>query len=133
VRKPPGGAGEFDAAAFEQGLTNFNTFPDAQILHRLFECRSRMLSGEFEPHAAPSYLSGMLVASDVHGALRMLSGCADARTVVLIGSPQLTQLYAAACASNHYDTQEVDGVAAALAGLTQIYRRLSKKEEPDEI
>jgi 2-dehydro-3-deoxygalactonokinase len=133
VRSPASGAGEFDPAAFEQGLTNFNTFPDAQILHRLFECRSRMLSGEFEPHAASSYLSGMLVASDVHGALRMLSGSADARTVVLIGSPQLTQLYAVACASNHYDTQEVDGVAAALAGLTQIYRRLSKKEEPDGI
>jgi 2-keto-3-deoxy-galactonokinase len=46
----------------------------------------------------------------------------------LIGSPQLTQLYATACAFSNYDTHQVDGVAASLAGLTQVYRRLSKKD-----
>jgi 2-dehydro-3-deoxygalactonokinase len=128
VRKPHGVDDELDADAFKKGLTNFNEFPDAQVLHRLFECRSRQLSGEFEAHAASSYLSGMLVASDVHGALRVLSNSATARTVFLIGSPQLTQLYATACAFSNYDTHQVDGAAASLAGLTQVYRRLSKKE-----
>jgi 2-keto-3-deoxy-galactonokinase len=75
-----------------------------------------------------SYLSGMLIASDVRGALRVLSSSANARTVVLIGSPQLTKLYVTACALSNYDTHQVDGGAASLAGLTQAYRRLSKKE-----
>jgi 2-keto-3-deoxy-galactonokinase len=57
-----------------------------------------------------------------------LSSSATARTVFLIGSPQLTQLYATACAFSNYDTHQVDGVAASLAGLTQVYRRLSKQE-----
>lgn len=127
VRKPPGVDDQFDPLTFAKGLANFNEFPEAQVLHRLFECRSRQLSGEFEAHAASSYLSGMLIASDVHGALRMLSSSATPRTVFLVGSPQLTQLYATACAFSNYDTHQVDGAAASLAGLTQVYRRLSKK------
>jgi 2-dehydro-3-deoxygalactonokinase len=128
VRKPQGVGDQHNAETFKQGLTSFNEFPDAQVLHRLFECRSRQLSGEFEAHAASSYLSGMLIASDVHGALRVLSSSATPRTVFLIGSPQLTQLYATACAFSNYDTHQVDGVAASLAGLTQVYHRLSKKD-----
>jgi len=128
VRKPPGVDDQFDVDTFKKGLANFNDFPDAQVLHRLFECRSRQLSGEFETHAASSYLSGLLIASDVHGALRVLSSPATPRTVFLIGSAQLTQLYATACAFSNYDTHQVDGVAASLAGLTQVYRRLSKKD-----
>ena len=128
VRKPPGVADQFDPDTFAKGLANFNEFPDAQVLHRLFECRSRQLSGEFEAHAASSYLSGMLIASDVHGALRVLSSAGTPRTVFLIGSPQLTQLYASACALSNYDTHQVDGAAASLAGLTQVYRRLVKKD-----
>jgi 2-dehydro-3-deoxygalactonokinase len=128
VRKPPGVDDQFDPETFAKGLANFNEFPEAQVLHRLFECRSRQLSGEFEAHAASSYLSGMLIASDVHGALRMLSSSATPRTVFLVGSPQLTQLYATACVFSNYDTHQVDGAAASLAGLTQVYRRLSKKD-----
>ena len=128
VRKPHGVDDQFDADTFKKGLVNFNDFPDAQVLHRLFECRSRQLSGEFEAHAASSYLSGLLIASDVHGALRVLSSPATPRTVFVIGSAQLTQLYATACAFSNYDTHQVDGVAASLAGLTQVYRQLSKKD-----
>jgi 2-dehydro-3-deoxygalactonokinase len=128
VRKPQGVGDQHDAETFKKGLTSFNEFPDAQVLHRLFECRSRQLSGEFEAHATSSYLSGMLIASDVHGALRVLSSSATPSTVFLIGSLQLTQLYATACAYSNYDTHQVDGAAASLAGLAQVYRRLSKKD-----
>lgn len=113
--------------AFDEGLAQFNQFPQAQVLHRLFECRSRRLSGESAAPAAAPYLSGLLIGSDVHGALQELSGSAADRTVQLIGSQQLTQLYATAIALHGYATHGVDGAAASLAGLVHVQRRLSSQ------
>jgi 2-dehydro-3-deoxygalactonokinase len=124
------GAGHFDGSnhrdAFEKGLAQFNAFPQAQLLHRLFESRSRQLSGELEAPAAAAYLSGLLVASDVQGALRVLSDSMTARTLLLVGAPHLMQLYSKACAFEGYDTRELDGAAASLSGLFQVHRRLQQ-------
>jgi 2-dehydro-3-deoxygalactonokinase len=128
VRGPQGGDPAAEAEAFERGVTDIAAFPEVQILHKLFECRSRQLQGEFPAHAAASYLSGMLIASDVHNAVRVLSDSTTARTVCLVGAPQLTQRYAIACARAHYDVCEVDGSEASLAGITEVFGRLSRKE-----
>jgi 2-dehydro-3-deoxygalactonokinase len=115
-----------DAEAFKEGLAYFNAFPHAQLLHRLFECRSRQLSGDLGAPAARAYLSGLLIASDAHGALRELSSCIETRLVYVIGSPDLTPLYATALASHGYETFQVEGAAASRAGLAQVHRRLSQ-------
>jgi 2-dehydro-3-deoxygalactonokinase len=125
VRPPQGSDAAIDAQAFNKGVASVAAHPDAQILHRLFECRSRSLNGELPATATAAYLSGLLIASDVHGALRALSSAFAPSTVVLIGAPQLTQLYASACATLGLHTNQVDGATASLAGLTQVYRRLS--------
>ena len=111
--------------AFDSGLAHFNEFPHTQLLHRLFEPRSRQLSGEFAANAAAAYLSGLLVASDVHGALDAL--CGSVRQVFLVGATPLMQLYARACASCGYDTSQVDGDAASLNGLLLVHRLLSRE------
>ncbi|HWW79662.1 MAG TPA: 2-dehydro-3-deoxygalactonokinase, partial [Steroidobacteraceae bacterium] len=74
IRGNDGVASTTDMDAFDNGLAHFNEFPQTQLLHRLFEPRSRQLSGEFAAEAASAYLSGLLVASDVHGALDVLCG-----------------------------------------------------------
>ena len=112
--------------AFELGLAHCNEFPDAQVLHRLFECRSRQLSGEFPAPSASAYLSGLLIGADVNGALRVLADDIATHPVVLIGSPQLTKRYASALTTRGCASQTVDGVAAALAGLRQVYRHASE-------
>jgi 2-dehydro-3-deoxygalactonokinase len=114
--------------AFTKGLAHFNEFPQAQLLHRLFECRARQLSGELTASAAEAYLSGLLIASDVHGALRLLPDSATARPICVIGASELTQRYAAALTLVGREAHQVDGAAAALAGLTQVHRRLSQRE-----
>jgi 2-dehydro-3-deoxygalactonokinase len=129
VRNPQGTDQAADANAFAKGLADLNEFPDTQILHKLFECRSRQLRGEFPAHAAAAYLSGMLIASDVHNALRTLADFATERTVFLIGAPRLTERYATACALAHYEVCRVDGSEASLGGLTQVFSRLSMKEK----
>jgi 2-dehydro-3-deoxygalactonokinase len=133
LRNTGNGAAVMDADAFAAGLARFNEFPHAELLHRLFECRSRQLSGEFGVATATAYLSGLLVASDVHGALSLLTDAIAARSVHLIGAPELTQRYAAAVACHGYGAESVDGAAASLAGLALVHRRLSQQAVPHEI
>jgi len=119
--------GEVTVDAFRKGLAQFAQFPAAQLLHRLFECRSRSLAGELMPRDAAAFLSGLLVASDIAGAVAALG---PTTTVYLIGSPDLTRLYADGL--GHYglghfglgQSHAIDGSAASLAGLAQIRRQL---------
>jgi 2-dehydro-3-deoxygalactonokinase len=124
--------GEADAvnggAAFEQALARYKEYPQAQLLHRLFECRARALSGELTSQAATAYLSGLLIASDIGGALQLLAPRGDARHVHLIGDPQLTRLYALGLAAQHCTTSALEGSSAALAGLTQVHRQLTHSQ-----
>jgi 2-keto-3-deoxy-galactonokinase len=69
-------------------------------------------------------LSGLLIASDVVGALHALASTFAPRSIVLVGASQLTQLYATTCRALNIETLEVDGVTASLAGLTHVYRQL---------
>ena len=120
-------SGSADAeAAFAQGVSEFNRLPEAQLLHRLFECRSRRLAGELAEPAAESFLSGLLIASDVTGALRAYSEVLDRGKVHLVGTPELTTRYAHALAARLTLSQAIDGAGAALAGLASIQMRLAR-------
>jgi 2-dehydro-3-deoxygalactonokinase len=127
VRKPGRVEAAIEMGAFKEGLADFNSFPQAQLLHRLFECRSRQLSGELAAPNSAAYMSGLLVASDVYGALRVLSNSVIDRTVTLIGSSELTRLYAAALAIHSYEAHRVDGGTASLAGLVQVHQHLTQQ------
>jgi 2-dehydro-3-deoxygalactonokinase len=113
--------GEVTDVAFRKGLDQFGRFPRAQLLDRLFECRSRTLDGELAPGDAAAFLSGLLVASDIAGALETLE---EVPAVHLIGSANLTRLYADGLAHRHCRSNATDGADAVLAGLTQIRKQL---------
>ncbi len=115
-----------DPTGFERGLAEFSRFPQASALHRIFESRSKRLSGELAPEAAASYLSGMLIASDVHSALEMFTP--SAQSIRLIGDPQLTSLYAKALRARGRESEALDGVAASAAGLACVHRLLAARE-----
>jgi 2-dehydro-3-deoxygalactonokinase len=118
---------DIGAVAFAQALARCKQFPQAQLLNRLFECRGRRLSGELAPQAAAAYLSGLLIASDIDGALRLLPQAGDAPSVHLIGDSQLTQLYAQGLAAQQHTVSTFEGSAASLAGLAQVYRELKQR------
>jgi 2-dehydro-3-deoxygalactonokinase len=115
----------FDRAAFEEGVVQYQRFPDAGLLHRLFETRSRRLTGELAKEAAAPYLSGLLIANDVGSALKLLADVAAGAPVRLIGAEQLTRLYAMALGSRGRESRLIDGAAASLAGLAHVHRLLS--------
>jgi 2-dehydro-3-deoxygalactonokinase len=110
-----------DPAAFEQALRTSAQTP-AELLHRLFECRSRRLSGELHEASAASYLSGLLIASDVDGALRLFADADAAPEILLIGMPALTRGYGTALQARGRSVGCLDGAEAALAGLLLIDR-----------
>ena len=124
VRDAAQAATTLGGESFEQGLAEFNRFPQAQLLHRLFECRARRLSGEFSSAAAAAFLSGLLIASDIAGALQALSPAMNGGSVQLIGAPELTSLYARALERHGCASAQFDGAAAAIGGLVQVYRQL---------
>jgi 2-dehydro-3-deoxygalactonokinase len=117
VREP----GEVAGDAFRDGLEQFARFPRAQLLDRLFECRSRTLSGELAARDAGAFLSGLLIASDIAGAFATLG---ELPAVHLIGSPSLTRLYAEGLRLRRCQSNATDGSHASVAGLAQIRKQL---------
>ena len=117
-----------DRTAFEKGLAQVDRFPRAQWLHRAFESRSRRLAGELADDAAAAFQSGLLIGSDVTGALQLFEGIADAEPVQLVGDPRLSALYSTALASHGRESLRHDGEAASLAGLIHLHRLLSRDE-----
>lgn len=114
-------------ASFLAGLQQYNKYPDAQLLQRLFECRSRRLSGELTEEGAAGYLSGLIVASDVIGALSTFEEGQSSDEIHLIGNPTLTDLYAQAIQLHGRAVVKIDGAAASVAGLTQVHAQLIER------
>jgi 2-dehydro-3-deoxygalactonokinase len=117
---PNNAKSETDASAFARGVGRIRQHPQAELLHKVFECRSLRLSGELAPEETASYLSGMLIASDVSGAVRLLAPSAVTPTVYVIGSSELNTLYATALRTQECGTHVLDGSAASVAGLARI-------------
>jgi 2-dehydro-3-deoxygalactonokinase len=122
-----GAAQSSGAPGFSRGLAEVERFSLAQVLHRLFECRSRSLMGELAPGEAAAFLSGLLIASDIAGALDVFARSIPSREVYLIGSSQLMELYTLGLARQHCHTTSTDGVLAAVAGLANVRRELTRR------
>ncbi len=86
----------------------------------LFAVRARVLLGKARREDAASYLSGLLIGTDVR------VGLAEplAATVVVMGRPELTRLYSAAIAEARRPSVELDGERCFLAGIAEIAKRI---------
>jgi 2-dehydro-3-deoxygalactonokinase len=86
----------------------------------LFSVRARVLLGEAKREDAASYLSGLLIGTDVR------IGLTDptAARITIIGRPDLTKLYSAAIAEAKREAVELDGEQCFLAGIHEIAKRI---------
>ncbi|QNN68484.1 2-dehydro-3-deoxygalactonokinase [Sphingomonas lutea] len=109
---------EPDDGAFRTGVDHGLTHDD--IPAELFAVRARTLLGQ-APHSSPaSFTSGLLIGAD----LRIgLAGTVPAEVVVM-GRPELTELYAAALAQAGIQARELDGERCFLAGIKAIAERI---------
>jgi len=104
--------------AFKQGVR--------RVLERdmlpadLFGARAQVLLGQMNKDDVPSYVSGLLVGTDVRIGL---TWPLTARIPVL-GRKELTQLYAAAIEEAGRAAVEIDGETCFLAGINEIAKRI---------
>ncbi len=104
--------------AFEHGVRR--GLADECLPAELFKIRARVLLGEAKAEDAASFGSGLLIGTDVRAGLRE----GDDGEVVVMGRPELTQLYADALRIAGRQAREVDGEQAFLAGAFEIVRSI---------
>lgn len=105
--------------SFRQGVTR--GLEGFALTAELFSVRSRVLLGGMAPSDAPSYTSGLLVGLDM-GVGRTIAAGAD---IIIMGRPELTQLYVVAAEEAGCQTRVVDGAAAFLAGAVAMARKMA--------
>ena len=91
-----------------------------EIQAELFAVRARVLLGQARREDACSYTSGLLIGSDV----RIGLGDSEPGEVVVMGRPELTELYAAAIREAGSKALELDGERSFLAGIAEIAKRI---------
>lgn len=86
----------------------------------LFEARAAVLLGQMKKEDAPSYVSGLLIGTDVRIGLTWPL----ATRIGVTGSKQLTRLYAAAIEQVGREAIELDGEQSFLSGIHAIAERI---------
>ena len=109
-----------DPAAFERGVAYGLEAPGA-LLSRIFSARTLGLTGMLADSALPSYLSGLLIGSEIGGALQMRAGTASP---VLLGTSELSALYARALRLARIEAR-IGPEDCAAAGMARIWRAAS--------
>ena len=104
-----------DDEAFAQGVADA---AQGDLLGALFGVRPAALLGLRAEGEAASYVSGLLIGSDVR---THLGGAGD---VYVLADPALGELYARAIAVAGVNAHFVDSHAAFVAGIKQIEERL---------
>jgi 2-dehydro-3-deoxygalactonokinase len=81
-----------DEAAFARGLSYAREGPGG-LLKRLFSARTLCLFDQLPASAIPSYLSGLLIGSEIAEALNCLPEMPGARAITVIGRSELALRY----------------------------------------
>ncbi len=116
------------SADFERGLAESARHLEVNLLHRLFQSRSLRIDKQLTPEGAASWMSGLLIGSDVGGALALFPNLPRASPVFVIGAPQLTESYSLALARHGRKAVCIEGDKAALAGLTYVHLELERQK-----
>ncbi len=99
--------GPADGAPFDAGVRR--SADAGGLLHHIFGARAQVLAGRLAETDAAAYLSGILIGHDVRAAMAGQQGA----VVQVIGSADLTALYARAIAAAGGFPERHDGEAAA--------------------
>ncbi len=105
--------GPADGAPFDAGVQRSGE--PGGLLHHIFGVRALTLAGRLEETDSAAYLSGILIGHEIRAALAGASGV----VVHVIGTPELTALYACAISACGAYAERHDGEAAA-RGLALI-------------
>ncbi len=93
------------------------------LIHSLFSTRSKQLFNDIRPEDAPSWLSGLLIGSDVRAACNARQWqMDDFQKVAIIGNGQLADCFSVALAIKEIETEVFDVTATSIAGFSSFYQ-----------
>ena len=104
--------------AFKRGVRR--AMQRQMLLADLFGARASVLLGQSHKEDAPSYVSGLMIGTDVRIGLTWPAGA----RIGVMGRPELTRLYAAAISEANREAIELDGEQCFLAGIQEIAKRI---------
>jgi len=111
--------GAEDPRAFAKGLAAAGD--GSALAARLFSARARVVGGgDLAPAGVRSFLSGLLIGSDVASTPALLEAGELSSPIVLIGDANLSAAYATAMAHFALKAEIFDGEGAVLDGLKAI-------------
>lgn len=111
-------------AEFERGLAESARHPEVPLIHRLFKARSLRLDKQLSAEGAASWVSGLLIGTDVAGALPLFANVGPDAPVHLVGASELMERYATVLSRRGRAVVRIDGDAASQAGLARIFQDL---------
>ena len=116
---------DFSDEVFMQGVKVATTLESGQLLQALFATRSRQVLGELSELHASSYLSGLLIGSDMVGSLALMEKQMGViSSVDLIGDSVLSRCYQLALQSVGIKAELRDAAQIAISGYEAIYEAL---------
>ena len=111
-----------DLQAFEEGVAVAKTGLGAQLLS--FSTRPRSLvAGKPEGNNAASYLSGILIGSEINAMSNALDSTVS--EIALIAEDSISQLYALAFEKHGINVRRVDGAQAVAMGAAMLHQAAS--------
>jgi 2-dehydro-3-deoxygalactonokinase len=114
---------QFDEGAFETGA-RFTLESEADnFSHGIFSVRSKQLFGQLTPLQASSYLSGLLIGSDVRAAIHAKQwNLGEFKQVVIIGEQGLSQCFSKVLALQNINSRFFDEQTTSLSGFSAVYQ-----------
>jgi 2-dehydro-3-deoxygalactonokinase len=112
-----GSAVVFNEDAFDRGVTRAMSVGSG-LLVELFQTRTAQLLGQRSGDWAQSYLSGLLIGSEIATLSTLYSTSAG---VYIVGEPQLATLYERTLAQRNVRATMMEGDACVIAGLRTLH------------
>nr|WP_321461303.1 2-dehydro-3-deoxygalactonokinase [uncultured Cohaesibacter sp.] len=106
----------FDADGFDKGLEQIEG--EGGLLNHLFKARARVLYGDLEQSQTASFLSGMLIGSEIK-AMRSLYDCSEGE-VLLVCADRLAKPYEHALTRKGVACRHISSREATLAGVRAL-------------
>ena len=114
-----------DEDTFMEGVQTTENLSDSHLLHALFSTRSRQVVGGYSESDGLSYLSGLLIGSDINGALKLFAEqFPEINSITLIGEDSLCHYYQLALKGHNITANIVDSQQIASAGYAAVYQKL---------
>lgn len=108
-----------ESPEFYDGLRRGMTGPEGMGA-MLFQTRARVIRGKLHKGGASSYLRGLLIGSEISGALALYPEISDS-DLALVGAPDVCNLYRAALSELNIACTVFDSKRACISGFNAIH------------